>query len=113
MIDETLLASLGAPDKEAEALLTEAFGKKAAAADEQYMDSFLGEPIADLSPGKLIKGKVVGFAGDDIVIEVGLKSEGLIPKEEFEGADIKVGDMTDVLLENMEGEGGLVVLSKR
>jgi small subunit ribosomal protein S1 len=113
MIDETLLASLGAPDKEAEALLTEAFGKKAAAADEQYMDSFLGEAIADLSPGKLIKGKIVGFAGDDVVIEVGLKSEGLIPKEEFEGADIKVGDMTDVLLENMEGEGGLVVLSKR
>jgi small subunit ribosomal protein S1 len=113
MIDETLLASLGASDKEAEALLSAAFGKKAASGDEGYMDSFMGEQIADLSPGKLIKGKVVGFAGDDVVIEVGLKSEGLIPKEEFEGQELKPGDMVDVLLENMEGESGLVALSKR
>jgi small subunit ribosomal protein S1 len=113
MIDETLLASLGASDKDAEALLSEAFGKRAASGDEGYMDSFMGEQIADLSPGKLIKGKVVGFAGDDVVIEVGLKSEGLIPKEEFEGQELKAGDFVDVLLENMEGESGLVALSKR
>jgi small subunit ribosomal protein S1 len=114
MIDETLLASLGSADSEAEAMLTQAFGRKVAAEDEaQYMDSFLGDQIKDLSAGKLIKGKVVGFAGEDIVVEVGLKSEGLIPKEEFEGIDVKVGDTYDVLLENMEGEGGLIVLSKR
>jgi small subunit ribosomal protein S1 len=68
------------------------------------MDSFLGDQIKDLSAGKLIKGKVVGFAGEDIVVEVGLKSEGLIPKEEFEGTTIKLGDTFDVLLESMEGE---------
>jgi ribosomal protein S1 len=45
----------------------------------------LTQQIDDLTPGKLIKGKVIGFAGDDVVVEVGLKSEGLIPKEEFEG----------------------------
>jgi small subunit ribosomal protein S1 len=114
MIDETLLASLGASDAEAEALLTQAFGRQIAAGDEsEYMDSFLGDQIKDLSPGKLIKGKVVGFSGEDIVVEVGLKSEGLIPRDEFEGQDIKTGDVIDVLLENMEGEGGLIVLSKR
>jgi small subunit ribosomal protein S1 len=114
MIDETLLASLGASDAEAEALLTAAFGREIAAGDEsEYMDSFLGDQIKDLSPGKLIKGKVVGFSGEDIVVEVGLKSEGLIPRDEFEGEDIKTGDVIDVLLENMEGEGGLIVLSKR
>jgi small subunit ribosomal protein S1 len=114
MIDETLLASLGTADQEAEAMLTQAFGRKVAAEDEaQYMDSLLGDQIKDLSPGKLIKGKVVGFAGEDVVIEVGLKSEGLIPREEFEGVEVRAGDTFDVLLESMEGEGGLVVLSKR
>ena len=114
MIDETLLAALGSTDTEAEAMLTQAFGKRVESDDQsQYMDSFLGDQIKDLSAGKLIKGKVVGFAGEDVVIEVGLKSEGLVPKEEFEGTPVKVGDVFDVLLESMEGEEGLIVLSKR
>src|SRR5436190_10386869 len=114
MIDETLIASLGLTDDEASAMLKEAYGPTVGKAESgQYMDSFLKDQIADLIPGKLIKGKVIGVAGDDIVIEVGLKSEGLIPKEEFEGTEVKPGDMVDVLLEGLEGEGGLIQLSKR
>ncbi|QYU70562.1 30S ribosomal protein S1 [Leptolyngbya sp. 15MV] len=114
MIDETLLASLGTADTEAEALISAAFGTKAAKGeDESYMDAFLKEQVQDQPVGKLIKGKVVGVTADDIVVEVGLKSEGLIPKEEFEGAEPKIGDTVDVLLESLEGEGGLIVLSKR
>jgi small subunit ribosomal protein S1 len=114
MIDETLIASLGLTDDEASAMLKEAYGATVGKAESgQYMDSFLKEAIADLIPGKLIKGKVIGYAGDDVVIEVGLKSEGLIPKEEFEGTEIKPGDMVDVLLEGLEGDGGLIQLSKR
>jgi small subunit ribosomal protein S1 len=114
MIDETLLASLGTLDQEAEDLLTQAFGRPAAErGDGQYMDSLLGDQIKDLTPGKLIKGKIVGFSGEDVVVEVGLKSEGLIPREEFEDQEVKVGDVIDVLLESMEGESGLIMLSKR
>ncbi|MEX2219761.1 MAG: 30S ribosomal protein S1 [Phycisphaerales bacterium] len=114
MIDETLLATLGTADQEAEALLTQALGRPSAQRkDGEYMDSFLGEQIKDLAPGKLIRGKVVGYAGEDVVVEVGLKSEGLIPKDEFEGIDVKIGETYDVLLESMEGEGGTIVLSKR
>ncbi|HYE62663.1 MAG TPA: 30S ribosomal protein S1 [Phycisphaerales bacterium] len=114
MIDETLIASLGLADDEANALLRDAYGPAMAkGASGQYMDSLLKDQIADLIPGKLIKGKVIGYAGDDVVIEVGLKSEGLIPKEEFEGTEIKPGDMVDVLLEGLEGDGGLIQLSKR
>jgi small subunit ribosomal protein S1 len=95
---------LASTDTEADAMLTQAFGRKIAGGDEaQYMDSFLGDQIKDLSAGKLITGKVVGFAGEDIVVEVGLKSEGLIPKDEFEGAEIKIGDTFDVLLEKHGG----------
>ncbi|NUQ67160.1 MAG: 30S ribosomal protein S1 [Phycisphaerales bacterium] len=114
MIDETLIASLGLNDDAAAAMLRDAFGTKIAGAKpDEYMDSLLKEQIADLTPGKLIKGKIIGFAGDDVVVEVGLKSEGLIPKEEFEGTEVKPGDMVDVLLENLETEEGVVLLSKR
>jgi small subunit ribosomal protein S1 len=110
MIDETLIASLGIGDADAEALLLEALGDRAG----QGMDSLLDERVEELSPGKLIKGKIIGFSGDDVVVEVGLKSEGLIPKDEFPNlAELRVGDTVDVLLESMEGEGGLIQLSKR
>jgi small subunit ribosomal protein S1 len=113
MIDETLLASLGTADDEADALLKEAFGP-AVATSENRMESFLGEQVKELAPGKLIKGKIVGIAGDDFVVEIGLKSEGLIPRDEFDQpATVKIGDVFDVYLESLEGEEGLVQVSKR
>ncbi len=116
MIDESLIASLGLLDSELDSMM-KGLGAPTKGAkggkDAGYMDSLLTEQSADLVPGKLIKGKVIGMAGDDVVVEVGLKSEGLIPKEEFEGTEVKPGDEIDVLLENLEGEGGLIQLSKR
>jgi len=112
MIDENLIASLGIADDEAMALLGEAFGENADS--ETRMDTILSDQATDLTPGKLIKGKVIGFAGDDVVVEVGLKSEGLIPREEFAAmTDLKIGDEVDVLLESLEGDDGLIELSKR
>ncbi len=111
MIDESLIASLGISDDEITKMLGGPLGT--GAGTTSYMDTLVKEQIADLVPGKLIKGKVIGMAGDDVVIEVGLKSEGLIPKEEFEGMEIKPGDMVDVLFEDFENEEGLIRLSKR
>jgi small subunit ribosomal protein S1 len=105
-----LIASLGQADDDVLAAMN-AFGK--AGTGDTYMDALLTEQAADLSAGKLIKGTIIGFAGDDVVVEVGLKSEGLIPREEFEGIEVKVGDEIDVLLESLEGAEGLVELSKR
>ncbi|MEO1513224.1 MAG: S1 RNA-binding domain-containing protein, partial [Planctomycetota bacterium] len=110
MIDETLIASLGVDDAEAMALLEEHFSE----GTDNAMETLVGDQVTDLRPGKLIKGRVIGFAGDDVVVEVGLKSEGLIPKEEFPNiAELKIGDQVDVLLESLEGDGGLIQLSKR
>jgi small subunit ribosomal protein S1 len=111
MVDETLIASIGVDDGEAEKLIQEALGDAFAT---EGMDALLSDSIANFTPGKLIKGKVIGFVGDEIVVEVGLKSEGLIPKDEFDDpALVKVGDVFDVLLESVEGDGGLIQLSKR
>src|SRR5207249_1079540 len=54
------------------------------------------------------------MAGDDIVVDVGFKSEGLINKQEFEGGPMpKPGDTIEVLLEGLEAESGALQLSKR
>ncbi|MFT5424392.1 MAG: small subunit ribosomal protein S1 [Phycisphaerales bacterium] len=111
MIDENLIASLGFADADTQAMLDEAFSS---GSSTDTMDRLMEGQIEDMTPGNLIKGRVIGFAGDDVVVEVGLKSEGLIPKEEFNRIeDLKVGDEIDVLLEAMEGDGGLIGLSKR
>ena len=106
MVDETLIASLGLKNEDTDALL------RGVNAD---MESLVSTNVNDLVAGQILEGQIVGFAGDDVVIEVGLKSEGLIPKDEFENnaADLKAGDTVKVLLEKIEGEGGLIQLSKR
>jgi small subunit ribosomal protein S1 len=112
MIDESLIASLGLADNELDKLMAGIMPADKSS-QPKYMDSLLKVQTVDLTPGKLIKGKVIGFAGDDVVIEVGLKSEGLIPKEEFEGTPVAIGDEIDVLLEGLENDEGLIQLSKR
>ncbi|MCW5769573.1 MAG: 30S ribosomal protein S1 [Phycisphaeraceae bacterium] len=106
MIDHNLIGALGGNlDAELELLMGSSKGG---------MDALLGDKIGDLTPGKLIKGKVIGFQGDGVVVEVGLKSEGLIPRDEFDNMpELKVGDTIDVLLESLEGEDGTVQVSKR
>ena len=111
MIDQNLIASLGLDDSEALDLVRDALGEEVL---DEGMDSLLTDEIQEATPGKLLKGKVIGFAGDDVVVEVGLKSEGLIDKNEFGGDLPAVGEMIDVMLESMEGgTDGVIQLSRR
>jgi small subunit ribosomal protein S1 len=71
------------------------------------------ESFKDLKEGELIKGRIVRVVGDNVIIDVGFKSEGAIPKSEFyENEDIKVGREIEVVLESVEDQEGNLVLSK-
>ncbi len=69
-----------------------------------------------LSEGSVIKGTVLSVEGDNVLIDVGLKSEGRVPLKEFSApgqpAEIGVGDVVDVYLERMENRNGEAVLSR-
>ena len=66
------------------------------------------------TPGTIVKGKVTGKRGNEILVDIGCKSAGAIPANEFENADeVNVGDAFDVLLIDLEGDNGMVVVSKR
>src|SRR5664280_798183 len=74
-----------------------------------YSDSF-----RDVKEGELIKGKIVRIQDDNVIIDVGFKSEGSIPKSEFkEYEEIKVGREIEVVLESVEDQEGNLVLSKQ
>jgi len=68
------------------------------------------------SEGEVIKGKVIAISGNGVVVDVGFKSEGIIPKEQFLDESgsccVKVGDVVDVFLEQTEDSDGYVVLSR-
>ena len=65
--------------------------------------------------GSLIEGTVSAIKGDDVFVDIGYKSTGMIGADEFgEGAEIKVGDKVTVMLRELENDKtGMVVLSKR
>jgi small subunit ribosomal protein S1 len=70
--------------------------------------------IQDFKEGEIVKGRVLGVTRDDIIVDVGFKSEGLIPISEFpEPINIKVGDDIEVFLEAVEDNEGQLVLSKQ
>ncbi len=70
--------------------------------------------IRDFKEGEIVKGTVLGVTRDDVIVDVGFKSEGIIPIAEFpEPINIKVGDQIDVYLEAVENADGQLVLSKQ
>src|SRR5205809_71558 len=110
MVDYNLINSLGDLDSEVDSAVATALGD--AATDLSKLVS--GDEVQDFRPGAIIKGKVGSTAGDDFVIELGLKSEGVLERSEFDDPDnVKVGDEVKVLLEDVEGDTGLVRISKR
>ncbi len=64
--------------------------------------------------GDIIEGTVIALTDSNVIVDVGFKSEGEIPKDEFiDLDDIKIGDKVEVFLENPEDVEGQVMLSRR
>lgn len=75
---------------------------------DRYLSTF-----SDISEREIITGRVIGMNENEILIDIGFKSEGIIKRDEFaEDALPGVGEKLDVYLEKMEDESGKTVLSK-
>ncbi len=83
---------------------------------EESFEALFENSIKELKPGNVVTGTIVQVNDDTVVVDVGGKSEGVIPVSEFAGEDgpieLKVGDQFDVLIERTENENGLISLSK-
>jgi small subunit ribosomal protein S1 len=81
------------------------------------MVALYDESMRHLAEGEILTGTVIEITTNDVVIDVGYKSEGLIPLQEFTNYEgelsVEVGDEVEVLLERAEDIEGHVLLSKR
>ena len=84
-------------------------------ADElEAMMAMYNGTMASIDEGEIVSATVLEIRDNLVILDVGFKSEGAIPVEEFRDLpDLKAGDTVEVLLENLEDQNGAVVLSKK
>ena len=111
MVDYNLITELDSSDPGLDAELSAMFTGGHADLD---VDALIERQDEVFQPGSILSGRIVARAGDHFVVDVGLKSEGLIGVGEWEDPDsVDVGDDVQVWLETVESDSGHIVLSKR
>ena len=85
--------------------------------EELSFSELLNESLDIPDTGKKVKGTVIRVESEEVFIDFGFKSEGVVPREEFNiingGPDVQVGDQVDVVLENLKSQYGVPLLSKK
>lgn len=72
------------------------------------------ETLADFVSGEVVTGKVLAINDKEVAIDIGFKSEGTVPIEEFgDISEIRVGDNIQVFIDDIEDSDGMLVLSKK
>ncbi len=96
-------------DEELEKQLAEAMGAVEGSLGTEYEDS-----VKHFEVDSILKGRILNVINDDVIVDIGYKSEGIIHIHEFDDPSaIDPGDTVEVLLESVEDEMGEVVLSKK
>ncbi len=77
------------------------------------MEEALAQSDLSFAEGEIVKGNVIEVRNKEVLVDIGYKSEGSIPANEFDDIkEVVVGDSFDVLIERLEDKDGMVVLSK-
>ena len=102
MVNHNLINQLDGAESTVDAELEAALGLTR---ESSAIESLLEPKSERLAAGTLLTGRIVGRAGSDVVVDVGLKSEGVVPADEWEDeSDIDVGDEVNVWLEAIESD---------
>lgn len=85
--------------------------------EESSFSELLNESLDIPSAGKKVTGTVIRVESDEVFIDFGFKSEGVVPREEFDvkngDSEVQIGDQVVVILENFNSQSGLPKLSKK
>ncbi|MBD3749657.1 MAG: 30S ribosomal protein S1 [Sphingobacteriales bacterium] len=83
-------------------------------AEREKMEEMYSGTFNSVTKGEIISGVVVTINNKDVVLNIGFKSDGLVPVNEFRDMpDLKKGDSVDVFVEQREDENGQLVLSRK
>ena len=110
MVDRNIINKLGLSNDDLNQQLDLLVGEQ----DLTYLEEVLQKKVDSKLPGTILKGEIVSQIGNDVIVEVGLKSEGVVDASEFDSPDeIEPGREIEVLLEESDTSDGILVLSKR
>jgi small subunit ribosomal protein S1 len=118
MVNRNLLRQFDLSEQDLDYVLKDAL-VDATTGGQLVLDEVYREERQEFEVNKIVSGRVANIVGDDVVVDIGYKSEGIIPLNEWydEGEDkIKppqIGDEIQVLLDAVEDESGAIVLSYR
>lgn len=82
--------------------------------DESGFEQLAEKTIFSIKEDELVKGKIVSLTKDEVLVDIGFKSLGVVPRAELINAETyKLGDEIDVFIENIEDPNGKLLLSRR
>ena len=113
MVDRNLIREFQVDDAELETRFGVSLAEIEAA--ESEMDLVYDATSRSFDVNQIVQGVVLRLTDDDVLVDIGYKSEGTVPLDEWNDDEDKpaVGDTIDVLLEEIEDDFGLLLLSKR
>ncbi len=90
------------------------FGEGYSKNDRDSLEKLYSGGATSVNEGEVVKGLVVGINDRDVILNIGFKSDGLVPLAEFKDiADLKIGDEVDLFIEERENPMGQLILSRR
>src|SRR3972149_5719657 len=109
MVDRNIVNKIGLSEENLDEQVGEMFGEK----ENAFLEEVLQKKVDLRLPGTILKGTVVTRIGNEVIVEVGLKSEGVVDASEFDSSEeMEPGKEIEVLLEDTDSEGGFVLLRK-
>jgi len=82
--------------------------------ERSKLEDLYANSLSSITEHEVIEGTVVAFSNREVVINIGYKSDGVIPMNEFRyNPDLKVGDKIDIYVENQEDASGQMILSHK
>lgn len=90
------------------------YGKKYSASETAEMEKMYESTLNTVTEKEVVKGVVVGITDRDVIVNIGFKSDGLVPLSEFRDTpNLKVGEEVEVFVEEQESSTGQLILSRR
>jgi small subunit ribosomal protein S1 len=79
-----------------------------------FLTQMYDKTLKQIKQGDIVKGKILDVTDSDVLVDIGFKSEGIIPGDEFDNLkEVNVGDELEVFLENVEDPNGQLILSRK
>lgn len=90
------------------------FGEGYSSSDREKMEQLYAGTVTTVDSGEVVNATVVGINERDVILNIGFKSDGLVPVAEFRDMpDLKIGDQVEIFIEEREDQMGQLILSRR